>query len=103
MAEGGEELFAFTMRGAEIERSGTIPGAVDPARLFRPHDTGPEKERRMLEALPTELGLTLPCFALTRGRLSTFTTRSWTRAPREGERFAYISFSRTRHGSDTVE
>ncbi|MGW7342655.1 SMI1/KNR4 family protein [Streptomyces sp. NPDC054854] len=103
VAEGGEELFSFTMRGAEIERSGTIPGALDPVRLFRPHDTEQENERRMLEALHTELGLTLPCFALTRGRLSTFTTRSWTRAPREGETFAYISFSRTRHGSDTVE
>ena len=102
VAEGGEEVFAFTVRGTELERSGTIPSALDPVRLFRPEDTEPENERRVLEALHTELGLSLPCFALTRGRLSTFTTRSWTRAPREGETFAYLSFSRSRHSRGTV-
>ncbi|WP_329376648.1 SMI1/KNR4 family protein [Streptomyces sp. NBC_01351] len=89
VAEGGAELYAFTVRGAEIQRSGAIPEALDPARLFRPEDTEPDNERRALEALHTELGLSLPRFALTQGRLSTFTTRSWTRAPREGEVFAY--------------
>ncbi|MET9388725.1 SMI1/KNR4 family protein [Streptomyces sp. NPDC002928] len=96
VAEQGEELYAFTVRGTEIQRSGAIPQALDPARLFRPEDTELDCELRMLEALYTELGLSLPRFALTQGTLRTFTTRSWTRAPRAGEGFAYISFMRHR-------
>ncbi|MER6186868.1 SMI1/KNR4 family protein [Streptomyces sp. NPDC001652] len=90
VAEHGEELYAFTVRGTEIERSGAIPDALDPARLFRPDDTELDRELRALEALHTELGLSLPRFALTQGSLHTFTTCSWTRAPREGEGFAYV-------------
>lgn len=93
MAEHGEELYAFTVRGTEIQRSGTVPEALDPARLFRPEDGETDNQRR---ALHTELGLSLPRFALTRGRLRTFTTRSWTRAPRAGESYAHLSFVRHR-------
>jgi hypothetical protein len=96
VAEHGQELYAFTVRGTEIQRSGAIPETLDPARLFRPEVTERDNERRVLEALHTELGLSLPRFALTQGRLHTFTTRSWTRAPRAGEGFAYISFARHR-------
>ncbi|MFJ7071107.1 SMI1/KNR4 family protein [Streptomyces sp. NPDC098781] len=96
VAEQGVELYAFTVRGTEIQRSGAIPEALDPARLFRQEDGEPECERRALEALHRELGLSLPRFALTKGKLHTFTTRSWTRAPREGEGFAYLSFARLR-------
>ncbi|MEU6006629.1 SMI1/KNR4 family protein [Streptomyces sp. NPDC047453] len=97
VAEQGEELYAFTVRGSEIQRSGAIPEALDPARLFRPEDTEQDCERRALEALHTELGLSLPRFALTEGRLRTFTTRSWTRAPRAGEGFAYAYVGFERH------
>ncbi|MFF9262491.1 SMI1/KNR4 family protein [Streptomyces longwoodensis] len=96
VAERGEELYAFTVRGTQIERSGAIPGALDPARLFDPDDTELVREQRMLAALHTELGLSLPRFALTQGRLCTFTTRSWTRAPGAGEGYAYIALSRIR-------
>ncbi|MFF1442346.1 SMI1/KNR4 family protein [Streptomyces sp. NPDC058295] len=96
VAEQGEELYAFTVRGTEIRRSGAIPEALDPARLFRPEDSEPDRELRVLEALHTELGLSLPRFALTQGRLHTFTTRSWTREPREGEGFAYVSLGGSR-------
>ncbi|MFE7168284.1 SMI1/KNR4 family protein [Streptomyces sp. NPDC057616] len=96
VAEQGVEIYAFTVRGTEIDRSGTIPEALDPARLFRPEDGELDGEARMLEALHTELGLSLPRFALTRGKLPTFTTRSWTRAPRNGESFAYLAFVRHR-------
>ncbi|MFF7212829.1 SMI1/KNR4 family protein [Streptomyces sp. NPDC008238] len=96
VAEGGEELYAFTVRGTEIERSGGIPEALEPARLFRPEEPERDRERRALEALHAELGLSLPRFALTQGRLPTFTTRSWARAPREGESFAYLRFVRHR-------
>ncbi|MFF0725420.1 SMI1/KNR4 family protein [Streptomyces sp. NPDC004134] len=89
VAEQGEELWAFTLRGAKTERSGAIPDALDPARLCRPEDTEQEREARVLAALHAELGLSLPRFALTRGRLPTLTTRSWTREPREGEGFGY--------------
>ncbi|MFF3617044.1 SMI1/KNR4 family protein [Streptomyces sp. NPDC002580] len=91
VAEHGEELYAFTVRGGESRCSGDIPDALDPARLFRPRDTEPDDEPRVLRALHAELGLSLPCFALTRGRLRTFTTRSWTRAPRAGEGYAHVS------------
>lgn len=96
VAEQGEEFYAFTVRGSEMQCSGAIPEALDPARLFRPGDTEQDCERRVLEALHTELGLSLPRFALTKGRLRTFTTRSWTRAPRAGEGFAYVGFVRHR-------
>ncbi|MFF4398741.1 SMI1/KNR4 family protein [Streptomyces sp. NPDC001480] len=89
VAERGEELYAFTVRGTEIQRSGAIPEALDPARLFHPEDSELDGEMRVLRALHTELWLSLPRFALTRGRLCTFTTRSWTRAPRAGETYAY--------------
>ncbi|MGW7256422.1 SMI1/KNR4 family protein [Streptomyces sp. NPDC054834] len=96
VAEQGEELYAFTVRGTEIQRSGTIPEALDPARLFHPEGTELDGELSVLQALHTELGLSLPRFALTQGRLCTFTTRSWTRAPRAGEGFAYayVGFAR---------
>ncbi|MFI6564243.1 SMI1/KNR4 family protein [Streptomyces sp. NPDC050534] len=96
VAEQGVELYAFTVQGREIDRSGAIPEALDPARLFRPGDTELDCEVRVLQALHTELGLSLPRFALTRGRLPTFTTRSWTRAPRDGEAFAYLAVVRRR-------
>ncbi|MCM2424043.1 SMI1/KNR4 family protein [Streptomyces sp. RKAG293] len=96
VAEQGVELYAFTVRGTEIQRSGAIPEALEPARLFRPEDGERDNELRVLEALHTELGLSLPRFALTQGGLPTFTTRSWTRAPRAGEAFSYITFTRHR-------
>ncbi|MFE5936783.1 SMI1/KNR4 family protein [Streptomyces sp. NPDC056470] len=96
VAERGVERYAFTLRGAETERSGAIPEALDPGRLCRPEDSETDRELRVLEALHTELGLSLPRFAVTRGRLPTFTTRSWTRAPQEGEGFAYLTFVRHR-------
>ncbi|MFI7004916.1 SMI1/KNR4 family protein [Streptomyces sp. NPDC050145] len=98
VAERGEELYAFTVRGAEIECSGAIPDALDPVRLCRPEEPELDRERRVLEALHAELGLSLPRFALTKGRLPTFTTCSWTRAPRGGEGFtyAYIGTGRPR-------
>ncbi|WP_406859065.1 SMI1/KNR4 family protein [Streptomyces sp. HUAS MG47] len=96
VAEHGKELYSFTVRGTEIQHSGAIPEALAPARLFRPEDTEPDNELRALQALHTELGLSLPRFALAQGRLHTFTTRSWTRAPRTGEGFAYATFVRHR-------
>lgn len=89
VAEQGQELYAFTVRGTETQRSGAIPEALDPARLFHSEDTELGSELRVLQALHTGLGLSLPRFALTQGRLCTFTTRSWTRAPRTGEGFGY--------------
>lgn len=96
VAERGKELYAFTVRGTEVQRSGAIPEALEPARLFRPEDSEMVGELRALEALHTELGLSLPRFALTQGRLPTFTTRSWTREPRAGEGFSYAYFARHR-------
>ncbi|MDG4857021.1 SMI1/KNR4 family protein [Streptomyces sp. T-3] len=96
VAEHGLELYAFTVRGSDIQRSGAIPKALDPAQLVGSPDTHLEREVRMLEALHAELGISLPCFALSQGSLPMFTTRSWTRAPHEGEGFAYLGFVRHR-------
>jgi hypothetical protein len=96
VAERGEELYAFTVRGTEIQRSGAIPETLDPARLFHPDASERDCELRALEALHTELGISLPRTALTRSRLPTFTTRSWTRAPRAGEGFTYAYLVRHR-------
>ncbi|MEU9594889.1 SMI1/KNR4 family protein [Streptomyces sp. NPDC048193] len=93
VAEHGRELFAFTVRGEEIERDGEIPESLDPARLFG-GVTGEDGERRLLAALESGFALSLPRFALTDGALHRFTTRSWTRAPREGESYAVFSWSR---------
>ncbi|MER5202547.1 SMI1/KNR4 family protein [Streptomyces sp. NPDC002825] len=96
VAEHGRELYAFTVRGTDVQRSGALPEELDPARLLRPEDSAADGERRILEALHTVLGLSLPRFALTRGRLRTFITLSWTRAPGEGQGFAHLSFVRHR-------
>ncbi|MFJ8162449.1 SMI1/KNR4 family protein [Streptomyces sp. NPDC096136] len=93
VAERGKEVYAFTVRGGDVKRSGTVPAALEPARLFRPDGTLVDGELRVLEVLHAELGLSLPRFALTEGALPTLTTRSWTRAPREGESFAYLRFT----------
>ncbi|MVO88126.1 hypothetical protein GPA10_26050 [Streptomyces sp. p1417] len=45
-------------------------------------------EAAALTAVATAFGTTLPRLALTRGRLHTFTTRSWTRPPGPGEVYA---------------
>ncbi|MFJ1806773.1 MULTISPECIES: SMI1/KNR4 family protein [unclassified Streptomyces] len=97
VAEQGEELYSFTVRGTEIQRFGAIPEALDPERLFRPEDPEPDCELRALDALHVVLGLSLPRFALTQGRLHTFTTRSWTREPRPGEGFGYAYLGSPRH------
>ncbi|MER5716479.1 SMI1/KNR4 family protein [Streptomyces sp. NPDC002132] len=97
VAERGEELYAFTVRGTEIQRSGAIPDALDPANWCSSDGAELEWEAHLLAALHSELGLSLPRFALTRGRLSTFTTRSWTRAPQAGESFAHATIGFVRH------
>ncbi|WP_406175003.1 SMI1/KNR4 family protein [Streptomyces sp. NBC_00996] len=96
VAERGVELYAFTVRGNDIRRSGAIPNTLDPARFVGSPDSHLDREVRLLETLHAELGISLPCFALSQGSLPMFTTRSWTRAPREGEGFAYLGFVRRR-------
>ncbi|MFD8202213.1 SMI1/KNR4 family protein [Streptomyces sp. NPDC059701] len=93
VAERGRELYAFTLRGTETERGGDVPGPLDPDRLFE-GAAGEDGERRLLAALESEFALSLPRFALTDGVLHRFTTRSWTRAPREGEGYAVFGWSR---------
>ncbi|MEU3661767.1 SMI1/KNR4 family protein [Streptomyces sp. NPDC032940] len=90
VARHGEELYAFTLRGTGIERSGPVPTELDPERLL---DGVPEEEheRRLLAAVEHELGLALPRLALSEGILPQLTTRSWNRAPREGESYSYAT------------
>ncbi|MER7929188.1 SMI1/KNR4 family protein [Streptomyces sp. NPDC096057] len=92
MAEDGAERYAFTYEGGEIRRSGEIPEALEPTRFFGDLAEGAaaEAERPLLEAVTREFGTSLPRHALTSGRLHTFTTRSWTRPPGQGETYTVV-------------
>ncbi|WP_216590757.1 SMI1/KNR4 family protein [Streptomyces brasiliscabiei] len=88
VARDGVEEYAFTYADGEVRSSGEIPGALDPARFFGAlSDT---TERSLLEAVTAEFGVRLPRHALVHGRLHTFTTRSWTRPPGDGETYTVI-------------
>ncbi|MFF4656596.1 SMI1/KNR4 family protein [Streptomyces sp. NPDC001381] len=94
VARGGEERYAFTVRGGETtERRGAVPEPLDPDRFFGRGGTG---EAGLLDAVAGEFGVGLPRFALTRGRAYTLTTRSWTRPPEPGEPMAVLRFVRSR-------
>ncbi|WAL99308.1 SMI1/KNR4 family protein [Streptomyces sp. Je 1-369] len=97
VAQDGIEEYAFTYADGETHRTGQIPQALDPDRFFAsegaPLGEGAEVERALLEAVHGEFGAHLPRHALTNGRLHTFTTRSWTRPPGDGETYAVISMA----------
>ncbi|GHA03824.1 SMI1/KNR4 family protein [Streptomyces echinoruber] len=94
VAQDGDEQYAFTYADGEVRRSGEIPRALDPSRFFGHLADGAEAERSLLEAVAGEFGVHLPRHAIVRGRLHTFTTRSWTRPPRNGETYAVIRLRR---------
>lgn len=90
VAQDGAEQYAFTYADGEIQKSGEIPRALDPDRFFAGPEGGTDAERPLLEAVTEEFGVRLPRHAIVRGRLHTFTTRSWTRPPGEGETYAVL-------------
>lgn len=97
VAERGEEQYAYTLRGTDVERSGPVPGALDPERVLRGVGEA-DRERCLLAAVQDEFGLSLPRHALVEGILPQLTTRSWNRAPREGEAYAYTTVRSFRSG-----
>ncbi|MEW2078577.1 SMI1/KNR4 family protein [Streptomyces sp. NPDC013433] len=90
VARDGAEQYAFTYADGEVRRSGDIPRALDPSRFFGTLEDSAEVERSLLEAVAGEFGAQVPRHAIVSGRLHTFTTRSWTRPPRDGETYAVI-------------
>jgi hypothetical protein len=90
VARDGVEQYAFTYADGEIRRGGDIPRALDPSRFFGAPEDAAEAERPLLEAVAGEFGARLPRHAIVNGRLHTFTTRSWTRPPRDGETYAVV-------------
>jgi SMI1/KNR4 family protein SUKH-1 len=90
VARDGIEQYAFTYADGEVRSSGEIPGALDPSRFFGDTEDRAEAERPLLEAVSEEFGVRLPRHAIVNGRLHTFTTRSWTRPPGDGETYAVI-------------
>ncbi|MCF4135913.1 hypothetical protein L1856_01815 [Streptomyces sp. Tue 6430] len=90
VAERGEQSYAYTLRGTHVERSGPVPEALDPDRVLRGVGET-DRERCLLAAVQDEFGLSLPRHALVEGMLPQLTTRSWNRAPREGEVYAYAT------------
>ncbi|MFF7445520.1 MULTISPECIES: SMI1/KNR4 family protein [unclassified Streptomyces] len=94
VARDGAEEYAFTYADGELRRSGEIPRRLDPTRFFETAEAaGAEVERPLLEAVAEEFGASLPRHAIVNGRLHTFTTRSWTRPPENGETYAVIRLS----------
>ncbi|MEY2241709.1 SMI1/KNR4 family protein [Streptomyces sp. BF23-18] len=85
VARDGAEEYAFTYTDGEVRRSGEIPEALDPGRFLGAVEDCAEAERPLLEAVAGEFGVGLPRHAIRRGRLHTFTSRSWTRPPGKGE------------------
>ncbi len=105
VAEHGTQRYAFTVFGERCERSGEIPEALLPERLFpEVRDGGRYVERRgeagALAAIAATFGVTLPRLALDHGRLHSFTTRSWTRPPGPGEGYAVITVGPRRPDAD---
>lgn len=98
VASDGPEQYAFTYADGEILQNGEIPQALDPSRFFGALEDGAEVERSLLEAVAGEFGASLPRHAIVNGRLHTFTTRSWTRPPRNGETYAVIRMDRADAG-----
>jgi hypothetical protein len=94
VARDGAEQYAFTYVDGEIRQSGEIPRALDPSRFFGAPEDGADVERSLLEAVAEEFGASLPRHAIVNGRLHTFTTRSWTRPPRDGETYAVFRMNR---------
>ncbi|MGW0832063.1 SMI1/KNR4 family protein [Streptomyces prunicolor] len=90
VARDGAEQYAFTYTDGEIRQSGEIPQALTPSRFFGDLGDAAEAERPLLEAVSEEFGTSLPRHALVKGRLHTFTTRSWTRPPKDGEGYLVI-------------
>ncbi|MGC9543825.1 SMI1/KNR4 family protein [Streptomyces sp. UG1] len=91
VARDGVEQYAFTYSDGELRQHGEIPQALDPSRFFGDLESGAEEaERPLLEAVTGEFGASLPRHAIVNGRLHTFTTRSWTRPPRDGETYTVI-------------
>ncbi|MEH0420602.1 SMI1/KNR4 family protein [Streptomyces sp. B21-083] len=90
VAQDGIEQYAFTYAGGEIRQSGKVPQALDPSRFFEALEDGAEAERSLLGAVAGQFGASLPRHAIVNGRLHTFTTRSWTRPPKDGETYLVI-------------
>ncbi|WP_046501475.1 SMI1/KNR4 family protein [Streptomyces odonnellii] len=79
-AEDGRRQYGFTVHDGEIEEWGTLPESLDPEELFPdPEDFAldPDDEYEALAAITDEYGVSLPRFALTRGRLHTVRTEPW--------------------------
>ncbi|MFE7124528.1 SMI1/KNR4 family protein [Streptomyces sp. NPDC057617] len=79
-AEDGRRQYGFTVHDGDIEEWGTLPESLDPEELFPdPEDFAldPDDEYEALAAITDEYGVSLPRFALTRGRLHTVRTGPW--------------------------
>ncbi|MEU9350473.1 SMI1/KNR4 family protein [Streptomyces griseoloalbus] len=94
VAREGAEQYAFTYADGQVRQSGEIPRALDPGRFFGDLEDRAAVERSLLDAVGREFGARLPRHAIVNGRLHTFTTRSWTRPPRDGETYAVIRMRR---------
>ncbi len=90
VARDGVEQYAFTYADGEVRRSGEIPAPLEPSRFFGDCQAAAAAEGPLLDALACEFGVQLPRYAIVHGRLHTFTTRSWTRPPGEGETYMVI-------------
>ncbi|MGW8742585.1 SMI1/KNR4 family protein [Streptomyces sp. WAC 04229] len=90
VAQDGAEEYSLTYAEGQVRSDGELPRALDPSGFLDGPEPRPEAERLLLEAVAQEFGVRLPRRAIDGGRLHTFTTRSWTRAPRDGETYLVV-------------
>ncbi|MFE0202852.1 SMI1/KNR4 family protein [Streptomyces sp. NPDC058985] len=90
VARDGTEQYSVTYAEGQVRSDGELPRALDPSGFLDDLEPRPEAERLLLEAVEQEFGARLPRRAIDEGRLHTFTTRSWTRAPRDGETYLVV-------------
>ncbi|MCA1220962.1 SMI1/KNR4 family protein [Streptomyces sp. 8L] len=91
-SQGGEELYGgqephgFTWRAGGISQWGETPEALDPGVLFQGRDRTlePDDECEALLAIGSAFGISLPRFALTRGRLAATVPAAWPLSPAQG-------------------
>ncbi|MER5883363.1 SMI1/KNR4 family protein [Streptomyces sp. NPDC001941] len=104
-------LFPGAGGAGEAGADGAVEAGADGAdRLGEEGGSGEERfvvdaagERAALEAVAAEFGVSLPRFALDRGRLPVVSTKPWLRPYGSGESYATISFGSSRPGQTGAE
>ncbi|MEU1075164.1 MULTISPECIES: SMI1/KNR4 family protein [unclassified Streptomyces] len=100
LAEDGRLVHSLAVDGDEVTSTGDTPLYWRPRGAASRTDDGDAEDattlipRRTLDAIADAFGVSVSEEAVLRGRLDAFETVSWLREPREGETWAYATWSR---------